>query len=394
MKKSNSHSFISFRKSWEISSDSWFLLGQCKALIRAISGTPLMPTYRKKIYSVSLVKGAMATTAIEGNTLTEEEIQLILEGNSSIPPSKEYMEIEVKNILDALNVLSRKLLIEGESQIITPELIREFHSMIGKNLGEHFQAVPGQFRKNNVTVGNVYRAPDSSEIPELMKNFCEWSRKEFHYQQGQNFSTAIIQAIVSHVYIAWIHPFGDGNGRTARLLEFYLLLRAGVPDIASHILSNFYNNTRAEYFRKLAETSKLNGNLTNFINYALQGFKDGLQEVFNLVNQNQLELAWRNYVNERFRTSSLSVNKIVSERQLSLALSMKIGQEYSLPEILEINDSIRIQYSNKSKRTLSRDIDSLLSMEVIQKLPNEKYLANSNVLIVNMPASVKDKTIL
>ena len=67
----------------------------------------------------------------------------------------------------------------------------------------------------------------------------------------QSFQDPVIQAIVAHVYIAMIHPFGDGNGRTARLIEFYILLRAGLPDMASHILSNHYNDTRQEYYRRL-----------------------------------------------------------------------------------------------------------------------------------------------
>ncbi|NJN71060.1 MAG: hypothetical protein HC801_12855, partial [Nitrospira sp.] len=85
----------------------------------------------------------------------------------------------------------------------------------------------------------------------LFDRFCEWLKKEFCFDSGsQSFEDAVIQAIVTHVYLEWIHPFGDGNGRTGRLLEFYILLRAGNPDISSHILSNFYNETRAEYYRQ------------------------------------------------------------------------------------------------------------------------------------------------
>lgn len=394
MNQNKSNSIISFKKSWEISIDSWFLLGQCKSLIKAISSTPLMPAYRQKIYQVSLIKGALATTAIEGNTLSEDEIQMIHEGKS-LSLSKQYMEIEVKNVLSALNQLRDRIVFKDESQLITPELIREFHRMIGKDLNVNFDAIAGEFRKNNVTVGNAYRAPDYTEVESLMKNFCEWSKREFHYEHGQDFSTAIIQAIISHVYIAWIHPFGDGNGRTARLLEFYLLIRAGVPDIAAHILSNFYNTTRIEYYRQLAETSKLNGDLTNFLKYALQGFKDGLREVFNQVNQNQLELAWRNYVNDMFRLNNQSGKAdSVTKRRQTLILTMAIDKEYSLQDISEINDIIRLNYSNKSRRTLTRDIDALIEIGVVRKSGNDKYKANSEVLIGSMPASVKGKNIL
>jgi len=135
----------------------------------------------------------MATTAIEGNTLTEEEIESIQAGKS-LSISKQYMETEVKNVLDALNDLRNKIVFKGEFQLITPELIKDFHRKIGQNLGNNFEAIPGEFRKNNVAVGNIYRAPNSSEVESLMKKFCEWSRIEFHFEKNQNFSTAIIQA--------------------------------------------------------------------------------------------------------------------------------------------------------------------------------------------------------
>ncbi|TGN11220.1 Fic family protein [Leptospira ilyithenensis] len=305
------------------------------------------------------------------------------------------MEIEVRNVLTALNTLRDRIVIDCNTQLLNQNLIKEFHQLIGSGLGTNFAAIPGEFRRHNVTVGHVYRAPDYGEIESLINSFCEWSKTEFHYERGQTFSTAIIQAIVSHVYIAWIHPFGDGNGRTARLLEFYLLLRAGVPDIAAHILSNFYNATRSEYYRQLAETSKNGGDLTQFINYALQGFKDGLQEVFNIVNQSQIEQAWKNYVNEVFHTSVYSgKSDPVNKRRLSLILSMELENEYTLEEISETNDAIRLHYVGKSKRTLQRDIESLLDMKLISKTENDRFKANSQILTGTLPASVKGRDII
>ena len=77
----------------------------------------------------------------------------------------------------------------------------------------------------------------------------------------------------THVYIAMIHSFGDGNGRTVRLIEFYILLRAGLPDIASHILSNHYNDTRQEYYRQI-DLCIRERDLSGFVRYVVQGFRD------------------------------------------------------------------------------------------------------------------------
>src|SRR5690606_18248615 len=132
-------------------------------------------------------------------------------------------------------------------------------------------------RNRNVVVG-TYRCPDASDVEGLVESLCGWLLKEFRFDRGnQTFADIVIQAIVSHVYLEWIHPFSDGNGRTGRLLEFYILLRGGNPDIASHILSNHYNETRSEYYRQLDNATKKR-NLAEFIEYALQGFRDGLME--------------------------------------------------------------------------------------------------------------------
>ncbi len=99
----NTHKHISFQKKWNIGTDCAYILGECEAYVRALRDMPLKPRYRDKLLHISLIKGAQATTAIEGNTLSQEEIAKIEEG-WSLPPSKEYLEIEVKNILRQLAI--------------------------------------------------------------------------------------------------------------------------------------------------------------------------------------------------------------------------------------------------------------------------------------------------
>ena len=238
---------ISYRNDWVIDNECAYMIGECHAYSRAITDIPIEPKFRDKLLRLSLIKGAQATTAIEGNTLSQEEIDRIDQG-WKLPPSKEYLEIEVKNILEAFNSLLREIIAEGKVRIITPDLIMEFHRMIGKNLGDHLDAVPGRFRTDERVVG-TYLAPDHRLVPDMIDS------------------------------LEWIHPFGDGNGRTGRLLEFYILLRAGLPSIVSHILSNFYNETRPEYYRQL-DTARKKCDLTGFIKYAVRGFRDGLKEHF------------------------------------------------------------------------------------------------------------------
>ena len=89
---------IRFSKHWELSGSSTYTLGKCDALVESICELPLQPERRRELLNVSLVKGAQATTAIEGNTLTREEVERVA-GHEKLAQSKEYQEREVRNIL-------------------------------------------------------------------------------------------------------------------------------------------------------------------------------------------------------------------------------------------------------------------------------------------------------
>lgn len=377
----DTHKHISFRSEWEIDSDCSYMIGQCDAYVRALTDIPLKPEYRDKLLRVSLIKGAQATTAIEGNTLSQEEIEKLDEG-WKLPPSKEYLEIEVKNILAAFNELLREIVVEGKVRIITPELIKDFHRMIGQNLGDHFDAIPGRFRVDNRVVGK-YLAPDYKFVPELIDKLCEWLRREFHYSDGQNFKTLVIQAIITHVYIEWIHPFGDGNGRTGRLLEFYILLRTGLPSIVSHILSNFYNQTRPEYYRQL-DLARKNRNLSGFIKYAVQGFRDGLKENLSLIQESQFVIFWHNYIYESFSDVKYT-KRDAFKRKRELMLDIPINKEFDVDQLIELTPSVAKRYATVNRATVLRDLKELQELNLLVKV-GRKYTPNTQILKAMMPS--------
>lgn len=353
---------LQFQRHWTIPPAAMYELGQCDAIVQAISDTPLLPEYHQRLLQVSLTKGAQATTAIEGNTLTEEEIRVVAAGESLDEPSKEYQEIEVRNILAAFNALLKDVAAENRTERITPELLRRFHAMIGRDLGAHFDAIPGEFRRDPRIVG-PYRAPDHEDVPELVQRLCDWIAAEFHFERGQSFADAIVQAIVTHVYIEWIHPFGDGNGRTGRLVEFYVLLRAGQPDIVSHILSNFYNETRSEYYRRLDRANR-ERDLTPFVTYAVRGFRDGLLKTLRTIQANQLDITWRKLIHDRFAERPFT-KKTVHNRRRHLALSLPLEGNLTEQQILALNPEIARSYSSLSSRTLQRDLQELAAMGIV-----------------------------
>jgi Fic family protein len=371
---------ILFKKHWEILPAVQYQLGECDAINKAIANSLLRPKDRGRLMLLSLIKGAQATTAIEGNTLSQEEIERIFEGNK-LPASREYQQIEVENVKDAFNYILDEVVRGGNEWSVTPDLICDFHKRITQNLGEHIDGIPGKWREDRRQVG-PYLAPEHRYIPELMKRLCDWIRDEFHYHRDQDFSTAILQAIITHVYIEWIHPFADGNGRTGRLIEFFILLRSGLPSVVSHILSNFYNQTRTEYYRQL-NTARKKRDLTGFVSYAVQGFRDGLVENLKIIQEGQLKIFWRNHIYESFKDLSY-LKKNVFKRKRSLMLAAPIDRWFSMDEIDFLNLETTREYAVLKPTTLKRDLEELVKMDLLVK-KDFKYHAKTGILSAYFP---------
>jgi Fic family protein len=372
---------LAFRRHWQVSPEASYELGQCHAITLAICEMPLRPEHHEHLLGVSLIKGAQATTAIEGNTLTTGEIERVAAGES-LAPSKEYQEIEVRNVLEAMNRLLDEISAEQQGKKITPELILRLHSLIGKGLGPHFDAIPGRFRSDSRVVG-PYRCPDPAAVPDLVDRLCAWIASEFLFSSGrQPFGDAVIQAIVTHVYLEWIHPFGDGNGRTGRLLEFYILLRAGTPDIASHILANFYNKTRPEYYRQLQHAADQR-DLSRFIDYAVKGFRDGLYETLETIQAGQFEMAWRSFIYDKFADRPYTKRNVFKRRR-ELMLSFPVHEPATLDELAILTPSLARSYAQLSERTLVRDLQVLEEMELVEK-QDSAYRARAETLRIRLP---------
>jgi Fic family protein len=304
-----------------------------------------------------------ATTAIEGNTLSEEQVRLHLEGQLKLPPSQQYLQKEIDNIITACNQTLELINLDK----ITPldrQRIQGLNSRVLEGLLLHDYVIPGKIRTYAVAVGPYQGAP-AEDCEFLLEKLCAWlNGDEFSVRPGFEIVTAILKAVIAHLYMAWIHPFGDGNGRTARLIEFEILISSGVPAPAAHLLSNHYNQTRSEYYRQLEQASKSGGNILPFITYAVQGFFDGLKAQLERIWAQQWDITWRNYVHELF--SKEHGKTAVRRRHLALDLSRQ-AQAVNLQELATITPRIAKAYSTKTPKTLSRDINEIVKKGIVEK---------------------------
>lgn len=371
----------------ELDYTAWLLLGEAVSKTEHIAGVPLDPDFAKELHAVYLTKGVLATTAIEGNTLTEKEVREHLAGRLRLPPSRQYLTQEIDNIAAACNDIGNGV-IRGDSGGLSVETIRGYNRLVLNELPLQEDVAPGDLRSHSVMVGR-YRGAPAEDCEFLLANFCEWLNG-LVLPVGLEQPYSILAAISSHLYFVWIHPFGDGNGRTARLIEFRLLLQAGFPTPAAHLLSNFYNLTRAEYYRQLDGASRSGGKMHEFIAYAVRGLVDQLREQLGVIRRMQWDTTWRNHVYERFGKGSPTH---LRRRRIVLELSkVTDGNGWvNRGDIADLSTRLAREYAIKTPKTLSRDINAVIRMGLIESA-GRKVRAKKGMILAFLPERAQAET--
>ena len=359
-----SHPWISFSFDLgRLTCTDWVRLGEALAKCDHIANVALPPAVSQALHQLYVIKGALASAQIEGNSLTEDQALAQVQGHLRLPPTQEYQAKDFDNIRGACGMVAQEVY-EGRDLRLTPDRIKQFNAMVLEGQPIDPDIIPGTVRTCGVVVGSVYAGPPAGDCEYLLDQLCAWLDQilEDTRAQGPEWerSVGIIRAVLAHLYLAWIHPFGDGNGRTARLIEFQLLLAAGFPTPACHLLSNYYNKTRARYYQALKETSQADGYpVWRFASYAIQGFVEELREQLIVVQQHQLGQAWLTLVNER----DLGQQKITSSRRRTLLLALpSAGPEDFIPlvSLNRLNPDIAALYATKTPKTMTRDLNVLL----------------------------------
>jgi cell filamentation protein, protein adenylyltransferase len=376
------HPWIRFRVDLRPApAEFWMLLGEARSKVEHIAGALLNPDVAKEMHNVYLAKGVLATTAIEGNTLSEEEARRRIEGDLDLPPSQEYLGREIDNIIAAFNEIKNEL-VDGLAPEMSRATIENYNRLILEGLDLDEGVVAGRISTHPVAVGGYAGAP-RQDCEFLLDRLSEWlNGPDFAPRSPQwKLPMAIVKAIVAHLYVAWIHPFGDGNGRTARLMELRILLEAGVPTPATHLLSNHYNQTRNEYYRQLRLSSKNGGDVLPFAIYALRGFVDGLRDQLSTIRKQQFADRWEQYVYQQFgRTNSPAR---LRQRQLVLEMS-KFEEPLPRSSFRTLSPSLIEMYMGKTDKTLTRDINAIGEMGLVRRQGRD-YVPNKSIIEAFLP---------
>ena len=203
-----------------------------------------------RLHRVNRIQTIRGTLAIEGNTLTTEQVTAVLEGKPVVAPINEVQE--VRNALKAYELLD----------VLDPHKVDDLlktHATMEAGLIDD----AGRFRRGGagVAAGNqiIHYAPDAERVPYLVDNLFEWLRTTEEHP--------LIASCVFHYEFEFIHPFADGNGRTGRLWQTLILSRWR-PIFKNLPIENIVYKYQQDYYRAIAVSGGKEG-CTPFIEFIL-----------------------------------------------------------------------------------------------------------------------------
>lgn len=348
---------------------TWVLLGQAQAKCAQIDATEISPEAKSKLLSLYLSMGAQGSVAIEGSSLTVDEVQELAEGNQPGQPALRDLEQEAENVLEALRLVTHD---PSEAKPpLTTEFICEMHELIYRDLPSDEDVVPGETRTRGVKVGN-YIGPPAEFCRPLLDELCEWlesvpedASSAEASDDATQFCQTLMRAVFAHLFLLLIHPFADGNGRLSRVIEVKILTEGGIPAMSAHLFSNHYNQTRSRYYELLHEVS-FNPECPGekFVTYALEGFVAGLDEQLATLQAEHTQMIWESFIQREFAKKTRPSE--LRRRDVALAL-LRRSDSVSAREIPALSPELAKAYADKSQKTITRDLNALETMGIIQQ---------------------------
>ena len=236
-----------------------------------IENAKLIPKWELKLKKEARIHNAHSSTSIEGNNLTLEQVAVLAKNKDVTAMAKD--KGEVLNYLKALDLISKYV----DKKIIDTKLLLEIHKALTTGTLRN-QKDCGVFRDRAVFVGKrifdgtkfkeatEYIPPKTKDVPRLVSEFLDWLNSD----KIKEVNSVILAGIV-HYEIARIHPFIDGNGRTARLMASLVLYRSGFDHRRFFVLDDFYDENRQAYYDALKTVQASKGDITEWLEYFTDG---------------------------------------------------------------------------------------------------------------------------
>ncbi len=304
---------------FDITDKALHLLAELGRLVGRLEGLPsVIP--KLQLRRQNQIRTVQGSVAIEGNTLSLEQVTAVFEGQRVSGPPKDVLE--VKNALAAYAQLPRLKPFSEKSLLHAHRLLMRG---LANDAGQYRHGDVGIFRGREVT----HVAPPSRRVPALMQELFAFAEKSA--------APLWIKAAVFHYELEFIHPFSDGNGRIGRLWH-HRLLQHDHPVFESVPLESTIKRRQAEYYRALAASDDA-GKSTAFIEFSLSVLVESLGEFIAalrpepMTSASRLAQARAHFGRQAFRRKDyLDFFKTVSTATASRDLASAVKQRWVLSQ--------------------------------------------------------------
>ena len=257
-----------------------------------IENSPILPVWQSRLQKEALIRQAHHTTRIEGTQLTLEQVRDLIDEKPIAARERDIQE--VRNYLKVVAFIDD--VYENPDMVLDLRTIRHIHFLILDGIEGGYE--PGEFRKiqnyvvNSRTNEVIYTPPPASDVPILMLELVDWLCSD-----DANQLSPLLKSGIVHYQFVTIHPFLDGNGRTARALANLILYHSGYDIKKLFSLEEYYDLNPADYYEAL-QSVRATGELTTWLEYFTTGIAEEMQKVKEMVLTHSRDRALRNRIGQ------------------------------------------------------------------------------------------------
>lgn len=337
------------------------VLAEAKAAVYSLKTMPYQRSWVEELQEIQLKLEVAGTSKIEGADFTENEL------TDALKETPEQLLTRSQKQAHAAGQAYRWIATLPDDRPLDAGLICELHSIIVTGADDD-HCPPGQLRPrdSNVTFGTPrHRGVDGGE--ETQKAFtrlCKAINEDFREHD------LLIQALVLHYHFAAMHPFLDGNGRTARALEALILQRAGLRSVCFIPMSNYYYDEKRNYLSSLAQVRANNHDLTEFLLFGLKGITVQCQRLLKEIQTHVAKALFRNVMFDLFHRLRTPRKRVIIDRQIEI-LKLLLQKERTLTALSSKMESV---YSSKKRprAVIVRDLNALIELGAIKATSHQK----------------------
>lgn len=245
------------------------LVEQVAVLRERIQGAAVELSWIPALQKDTRARNGHASTAIEGNPLTLEQVRLLEEGRELSAVSSRPQR-EVLNYFAGLRYVEK----HAKKKTLRHEDIFELHRLLAASVMDQGEA--GRYRTIAVRVG-PHIPPAAAEVSGLMFELLQW-------WNGKSLELSpVLSSAILHYQFEWIHPFADGNGRTGRALALWELYRRGFDSHHIFSVDEYYWEDRPAYYAALDAVRREGGELTGWLEYCAEGLRRTLDRTWTRI---------------------------------------------------------------------------------------------------------------